>query len=252
VTIGFDPAKGHTSGEGDDRTALMAAAGLFPPGVHLAEMGDAELQVEMFSGFGMAMGFGIMLVFVVLVLLFKSPFQPLTILVSLPLSLGGVVVAMILTKSPFSLPVVIGLLMLMGIVTKNAIMLVDFSNARVRQGVDLKVAVVDAGRQRARPIIMTTLAMTAGMVPAAFSVGAGGEFRAPMAIAVMGGLLASTVLSLVLVPGVYTIMEDVSRVSGRLFRWSLQPNEPDDDTELHSRPPTPNGDDVPGSAVSAS
>jgi multidrug efflux pump subunit AcrB len=252
VTIGFDPAKGHTSGEGDDRTALMAAAGLFPPGVHLAEMGDAELQVEMFSGFGMAMGFGIMLVFVVLVLLFKSPFQPLTILVSLPLSLGGVVVAMILTKSPFSLPVVIGLLMLMGIVTKNAIMLVDFSNARVRQGVDLKAAVVDAGRQRARPIIMTTLAMTAGMVPAAFSVGAGGEFRAPMAIAVMGGLLASTVLSLVLVPGVYTIMEDVSRVSGRLFRWSLQPNEPDDDTELHSRPPTPNGDDVPGSAVSAS
>ncbi len=228
VTVGFDPATGHTSGEAEDRGAAIAGQGLLPQGVQLESTGDAELQAEMFAGFGMAMAAGIILVFVILTLLFKSPFQPVTILLPLPLSICGVVAAMILTKSAFSLPVVIGLLMLMGIVTKNAIMLVDFAAERVKQGLPRDMALIEAGRHRARPIVMTTLAMAAGMVPAAYGVGAGGEFRAPMAIAVMGGLFASTILSLLLVPCVYTIMDDLSRLSSRLFRWAFRPNSPDE------------------------
>ena len=108
------------------------------------------------------------------------------------------------------MPVVIGILMLMGIVTKNAIMLVDFAVEEVKQGVPRKEAIIDAGRKRARPIVMTTIAMSAGMVPAALALGDGGEFRAPMAIAVIGGLLVSTLLSLVFVPSFYTIMDDAA------------------------------------------
>jgi Cu/Ag efflux pump CusA len=118
--------------------------------------------------------------------------------------------------------------MLMGIVTKNAIMLVDFAIEEVRQGVPRNEAIMDAGRKRIRPIIMTTIAMSAGMLPAAMAFGDGGEFRAPMAIAVIGGLLVSTVLSLVFVPSFYTIMDDASRWMGRAFHWAVRPNTPDE------------------------
>jgi multidrug efflux pump subunit AcrB len=165
-----------------------------------------------------------MLVLVVLILLFGSVFHAFTILGSLPLSVGGVAAALWLTGSAVSMPVVIGILMLMGIVTKNAIMLVDFAIEEVKQGVPRKDAIIDAGRKRARPIVMTTIAMSAGMVPAALALGDGGEFRAPMAIAVMGGLLVSTLLSLVFVPSFYTIMDDASIGVGRLFRRLVRPN----------------------------
>ncbi len=131
-----------------------------------------------------------------LILLFGSVFQPITILLSLPLSFGGVVLALLATDKPVSMPVFIGILMLMGIVTKNAIMLVDFAVEEEARGKPRSTALIDAGRKRARPIVMTTIAMAAGMVPsAAMALGDGGEFRAPMAIAVIGGLLVSTVLS---------------------------------------------------------
>ena len=178
---------------------------------------------EVFASFGLAMGAGLVMVLGVLVLLFRNVFQPVTILLSLPLSLGGVILALLLTGEPISMPVVIGVLMLMGIVTKNAIMLVDFAIERRAEGMARAEAIIDAGRKRARPIVMTTIAMVAGMVPSAMGVGDGGEFRAPMAIGVIGGLIVSTALSLVFVPSFYTVMDDVSRVVGRLFGRVLTP-----------------------------
>ncbi len=190
-----------------------------PASVRLQPSGDAEIQDEVATGFMTAMGTGLMIVFGVLVLLFGSVAQPITILLSLPLSFGGVVLALLATGNSVSMPVYIGLLMLMGIVTKNAIMLVDFAVEEVAKGVPRFDAVIDAGRKRARPIVMTTLAMVAGMIPSAMAIGDGGEFRAPMAIAVIGGLLVSTVLSLVFVPSFFTVMDDI----GNLIWLDLRP-----------------------------
>jgi multidrug efflux pump subunit AcrB len=174
-------------------------------------------MAEVFSGFLLAMGAGIMMVYAVLVLLFGSFLQPLTILFSLPLSVGGAILGLLVMHMPISMPVVIGILMLMGLVTKNAIMLVDFAVEEMGRGVDRVTAIVDAGRKRARPIVMTTLAMAAGMVPSAMAFGVGGEFRAPMAVAVIAGLIVSTLLSLVFVPAVFLLMDSLSRLLGRVF-----------------------------------
>jgi HAE1 family hydrophobic/amphiphilic exporter-1 len=177
--------------------------------VRIVQGADAEVMGEVFAGFAKAMGAGIMMVLGVLVLLFGGVFQPITILASLPLSIGGVIIALLLTNNSISMPVVIGILMLMGVVTKNAIMLVDFAVESEAKGTPRDLAIIDAGRKRARPIVMTTIAMIAGMIPSALGLGQGGEFRAPMAIAVIGGLAVSTMLSLMFVPSFYTIMDDV-------------------------------------------
>jgi multidrug efflux pump subunit AcrB len=206
--------------------ALPTARNL-PPGVTIRQSGDAEVMTEVFTSFGQAMGAGIMMVLGVLILLFANFLQPFTILFSLPLSIGGAILALVLTQKAISLPVVIGFLMLMGIVTKNAIMLVDFAIEEVGRGVDRVTAIVDAGRKRARPIVMTTIAMAAGMLPSAMAFGAGGEFRAPMAIAVIGGLLMSTLLSLIFVPAFFILMDDLSRILTRLFgRFVGERDEP--------------------------
>jgi multidrug efflux pump subunit AcrB len=189
-----------------------------PPGVTISQTGDAEIMNEVFSGFLLAMGAGIMMVYAVLVLLFGSFLQPLTILFSLPLSIGGAILGLLIFDMPISMPVVIGILMLMGLVTKNAIMLVDFALGEMRLGVAPGPAIVEAGRKRARPIVMTTIAMAAGMVPSALALGVGGEFRAPMAVAVIGGLIVSTLLSLVFVPAVFLLMDGLGRRLGRLVR----------------------------------
>ena len=187
-----------------------------PKGVTVSQAGDAESLNELSSGFASAMREGLMMVYAVLVLLFASFLQPITILFSLPLSIGGAIIALLLTDKQLTTPVWIGILMLMGIVTKNAIMLVDFAIESVHRGMDRNAAIIDAGQKRARPIIMTTVAMVAGMLPSALAVGAGGEFRSPMAIAVIGGLLFSTALSLVFVPAVFTLMDDAAR-----FTWAF-------------------------------
>ncbi|MDR7036598.1 hydrophobe/amphiphile efflux-1 (HAE1) family protein [Methylobacterium sp. BE186] len=210
--------------EGSDALGSLIAQALatptaksLPPGVTIRQTGDAEIMGEVFSGFLMAMGAGIMMVYAVLVLLFGSFLQPLTILFSLPLSIGGAILGLLLLNMPISMPVVIGILMLMGLVTKNAIMLVDFAVEEMARGVDPVTAIVDAGRKRARPIVMTTIAMGAGMVPSAMALGVGGEFRAPMAVAVIAGLIVSTLLSLVFVPAVFLLMDSLSRLLGRLL-----------------------------------
>jgi multidrug efflux pump subunit AcrB len=188
-----------------------------PPGVSLRQTGDAEVMGEVFEGFAMAMGAGLMMVLGVLILLFGSFFQPLTILFSLPLSIGGAILGLLIFNRPISMPVVIGILMLMGVVTKNAIMLVDFAVEEMSRGVDRVTAITQAGAKRARPIVMTTIAMAAGMVPSAMAFGIGGEFRSPMAIAVISGLIVSTLLSLVFVPAIFLLMDDLSRLMGRLL-----------------------------------
>jgi multidrug efflux pump subunit AcrB len=199
-----------------------------PPGITVSGGGDVELQRELFEEFGGAMRNGLMSVYIVLAILFASLLHPFTILLSLPLSITGAIIGLLIMSLPITLPVVIGFLMLMGIVTKNAIMLLDFALEGVHAGVERTAAILDAGRKRARPIIMTTVAMVAGMLPSAFAWGAGGEFRSPMAIAVIGGLIVSTFLSLLFVPALFTIMDDFGRLMWRIFgRFVGSADEPD-------------------------
>ncbi|MGC5700444.1 efflux RND transporter permease subunit [Pseudomonas sp. NFXW11] len=190
-----------------------------PEGVRRVEYGDGEYMNEMFDKFGLAMTLGIMMVFAVLVLLFRDFLQPLTILSALPLSIGGAIGGLLLYGAAIDLPVVIGLLMLMGIVTKNSILMVEFAIEKRRAGLSRHQALIQSGAERARPIIMTTLAMIAGMVPAMLVSGADAGFRAPMAVAVIGGLVTSTLLSLVLVPVLFSYLDDLNQwLAPRLAR----------------------------------
>jgi multidrug efflux pump subunit AcrB len=202
-----------------------------PPGIKIIEAGDAELQQQLFEDFGSAMRDGLMMVYAVLIILFGSFFQPITILFSLPLSVGGAIAALLIASKPITTVVMIGILMLMGIVTKNAIMLVDFAIEAMHRGVDRSTAIVEAGQKRARPIIMTTIAMVAGMLPAALAFGVGGDARSPMALAVIGGLIVSTFLSLLFVPAFFVLMDDLGRLMWRIFgRFvgpSVEPKEAD-------------------------
>jgi len=185
-----------------------------PAGVRFIDVGDAEYMSELFTNFLIAIGAGVLMVFAVLVLLFVRVFQPLTILSALPLSLGGAALALALTGLSFSLPVVIGILMLMGIVAKNSILLVDFAIEEMRAGKDRETALMESGHKRARPIVMTTVAMVAGMLPVAAGMGGAESFQAPMAIAVIGGLITSTGLTLVMVPAVFCWVDDLERWVG--------------------------------------
>ncbi|MEJ0035620.1 MAG: efflux RND transporter permease subunit [Gammaproteobacteria bacterium] len=192
-----------------------------PSGVNVVETGDVELQTELFTNFGIAMGTGVLMVFAVLVLLFARVLQPITILSALPLAIGGAAVALLISGMAFSLPVVIGFLMLMGIVAKNSILLVDFAIEEMRAGKDRFTALLEAGHKRARPIVMTTVAMIAGMLPTVLGIHGDNSFRAPMAVAVIGGLLTSTALTLVVVPAVFTLIDDVERWLGPKFGKAL-------------------------------
>jgi len=157
----------------------------------------------------------------VLVLLFKDVLQPVTILAALPLSLGGAFIALLAAGKSFSMPSLIGLIMLMGIATKNSILLVEYAvMARREHGLSRLDALLDACHKRARPIVMTTIAMGAGMLPIALGHGiADPSFRSPMAIAVIGGLITSTFLSLLVIPVVYTYMDDFEHLIGRAWMW---------------------------------
>ena len=180
-----------------------------PRGVVLASAGDAESMQELASGFAMAMFAGVLCVYMVLVLLLKDFAQPMTVLVALVLSIPGAFLALLLTGSSLSMPSMIGLIMLMGITTKNSILLIDYIIiARCDLGYNRLGAIVDACKKRARPIIMTTIAMGAGMLPIALGMGADPSFRAPMAIVVIGGLITSTALCLLVIPIVYTYVDD--------------------------------------------
>ncbi len=216
--IGVNLPKGVVLGDASTIIEDTTKSLNFPASVKLAKSGDAEIQGEVNSEFVKAAGLGLVLMLAVLFLLLGNIFMPFAILLSLPLSIGGVILALLATNSAFSMPVTIGMLMLIGIVAKNAIMLIDFAVERRKKGMERIESIIDAGRKRARPIVMTTIAMAAGMIPSALGVGEGGSFRAPMAIAVIGGLIASTFLSLVFVPSFYVVMDDVARLVSWTFR----------------------------------
>ena len=202
-----------------------------PAGVKQLTLGDAEVMAELFESFGLAMLTGVLCIYIVLVLLFKDFLHPFTILAALPLSLGGAFVGLLVADKSFSMPSLIGLIMLMGIATKNSILLVEYAilARRGNDGSDGRSvvtpmsrfdALMDACHKRARPIVMTTLAMGAGMVPLAAGWGAAdSSFRSPMAVAVIGGLITSTVLSLLVIPSVFTVMDDIEHLLGKLRRW---------------------------------
>ncbi|RDV04715.1 efflux RND transporter permease subunit [Undibacter mobilis] len=217
---------GLTVGEAEALVAELPAMKQLPASVMRKSGGDSERMEELFAGFTLAIGSGIVLLFVVLALLFNGFVQPVTILTALPLSLGGAVCFLLVTGTALSLPVLIGILMLMGIAAKNSILLVEYAIVAQRNGgLDRATALFDAARKRARPIVMTTVAMAAGMLPIALGIGADAERRAPMAIAVIGGLASSTLLSLIYVPAVFTVMDDLERwirgaVARRHGRWT--------------------------------
>ncbi|MEO7548765.1 MAG: efflux RND transporter permease subunit, partial [Ramlibacter sp.] len=218
---------------------LLPAVKNLPAGVKVIEIGDAEVMGELFASFGLAMLTGVLCIYIVLVLLFKDFLHPVTILAALPLSLGGAFVGLLVAQKCFSMPSLIGLIMLMGVATKNSILLVEYaivarrgndgSDGRpVVAGMSRFDALLDACHKRARPIIMTTIAMGAGMLPIAIGFGsADPSFRSPMSVAVIGGLITSTVLSLLVVPVVFTYLDDLEHFIGRMAaRLRRKPRPP--------------------------
>ena len=210
---------GQPLGDVERQALALPSLQSLPPGVMQTTVGDAEAMAELFESFGLAMLTGVLCIYVVLVLLLKDFIQPVTILAALVLSIPGAFLALFITQTALSMPSMIGLIMLMGIATKNSILLVDYVVlARKEHGLGRREAVLDACRKRARPIIMTTIAMGAGMMPIALGLGVDPSFRAPMAIVVIGGLITSTFLSLLVIPVVFTGIDDLMTLGGRWLR----------------------------------
>ena len=215
-------------GEVEQQALALPSLRNLPPGVIQTTVGDAEAMNELFQSFGLAMLTGVLCIYIVLVLLFKDFVQPVTILAALVLSIPGAFLALFITQSALSMPSMIGLIMLMGIATKNSILLVDYA-LLARRGIDGRPglarwdAVLDACHKRARPIIMTTVAMGAGMTPIALGLGTDPSFRSPMAIVVIGGLVTSTFLSLLVIPVIFTYVDDaISALQRRLRRRPVE------------------------------
>ncbi|QFS17348.1 efflux RND transporter permease subunit [Acinetobacter indicus] len=222
VTLSIE-LNGLSIGEVQNQVMQLEAMKNLPQGVKQIQQGELQNMSEMFTSFGLAMFIGIVCVYAVLVLLFHDFLQPGTILSALPLALGGAFVALYICSMPYSMPVVIGILMLMGIVTKNSILLVDYTIiARNEHGLSRYAAVMDACSKRARPIIMTTIAMAAGMMPNALGLGAEPSFRQPTAVVVIGGLITSTVLSLVVIPVIFTYVDDLHHWIKSKFKSKAQ------------------------------
>jgi hydrophobic/amphiphilic exporter-1 (mainly G- bacteria), HAE1 family len=189
-----------------------------PPGVTLSQGGDVKNQTEVFTRIFAALGLAILLMYLILVVQFGSFLDPLAILLSLPLSLVGVVLMLLITGDTLNLMSLIGVILLMGIVAKNAILLIDFAKWNHENGMPLREALIEAGRVRLRPILMTTVALIAGMIPVAIGAGEGADFRAPLGRAVIGGTITSTLLTLLVIPTVYEIMVEFREKARGLFR----------------------------------
>ncbi|MBS2002652.1 MAG: efflux RND transporter permease subunit, partial [Cyanobacteria bacterium SZAS LIN-5] len=218
VSINAKFGANYTLGQALEAIHNLPAYKNMPPSLKEHKTGDAEIQGDIFGGFGYAIVTGVLLIYAVLVLLFRGFLQPFTIMMSLPLSLGGALIGLVLFNKPIDMYALIGIVMLMGLVTKNAILLVEYCLAAMSSGMSRREAIFSAGRTRMRPILMTTTAMIAGMLPIAVGLGAGSEARAPMAIAVVGGLFMSTLLTLVVVPVVFTYMDDLQNWIFKVFK----------------------------------
>src|SRR5262245_44992952 len=190
----------------------------FPPGYGLSQGGETRDQQKIFTQMFVAIGVAIMLMYFVLVVQFGSFLEPLSIMLSLPLSLIGVMLALLLTGQSLNIMSMIGVILLVGIVAKNAILLIDFAKWSEEAGMNRRDALIQAGRVRLRPILMTTFALVAGMVPVDLGGGEGGDFRAPLGITVIGGVVTSTLLTLLVIPTVYEILADTRDwLAARLF-----------------------------------
>ncbi len=212
----------NTSGRatGDVTADVMARATklTLPPGVELSLGGDAQQQQEVFGQIFFALGIAVMLMYLILVVQFGSFLDPLAILMSLPLSLIGVLLSLAITGHTVNLMSLIGVILLMGIVAKNAILLIDFAKwAREKDGMPLREALIEAGAIRLRPILMTTFALIAGMIPVALGGGEGAQFRAPLGVAIIGGVLTSTLLTLLVIPTFYEVMDEWRSAISRRF-----------------------------------
>ncbi|HZT32694.1 MAG TPA: efflux RND transporter permease subunit [Bryobacteraceae bacterium] len=217
IRVSASPA-GRSLGEVINEIKERAAKLDLPAGYRIDYTGEAEDMRESFGYVGQSLALAVVLIYAILASQFRSFLQPLAIMLSLPLSLVGVAGMLYLVKDTLNMMSLIGLILLMGLVTKNAILLVDFANVQRRGGMERREALITAARIRLRPILMTTLAMIFGMLPLAFEWGAGAEFRAPMARAVIGGLITSTLLTLIVVPVVYTLLDDVAARARRATR----------------------------------
>ncbi|TKD51975.1 efflux RND transporter permease subunit [Sphingomonas baiyangensis] len=234
LTIGADLAPGVISGDAMKAIDALPTMRNLPLGVNRLTLGQAKWQAEMINNFIIAVISGVMLVLAVLVLLYRRVMPPFVNMGSLLLAPLGGLLALWITGNPISLPVYIGLLMLLGIVAKNSILLIDFALEEMEKGVDKVTAIVDAGHKRAQPIVMTTIAMVAGMVPTALALSGDGSFRAPMGITVIGGLLLSTLLTLVIVPATFSLAIGVEAWIGPRLSRRLLTYRPGDD--LADRP----------------
>jgi HAE1 family hydrophobic/amphiphilic exporter-1 len=194
---------------------------VLPTGYTLSQGGETEEQGVIFAQMLTALAVAVMLMYFVLVVQFGSFLEPLAILLSLPLSLIGVMLALLATGHTLNIMSMIGVVLLMGIVAKNAILLIDFAKWSEEAGMDRREALIQAGRVRLRPILMTTFALVAGMIPVALGAGEGGDFRSPLGISVIGGVLTSTFLTLLIIPTVYETLADARDwLAKRLFRTS--------------------------------
>lgn len=220
IVISANLNNGAALGQTMDKVFALPVAKNLPPSVVIDKFGEAQVMADVFGEFGKAIGAAVMFVYAVLVLLFGSFMHPITIMLALVLSLGGAMAGLLIAGKPLGLMALIGMIMLMGIVTKNSILLVEYAILlETEHGRTRKEAVVEAGVARLRPILMTTFAMASGMLPIAMSWGVGTETQSPLAVAVMGGLISSTVMTLVVVPAAYTIIDDIRRFSlGLIFK----------------------------------
>jgi HAE1 family hydrophobic/amphiphilic exporter-1 len=209
-----------------DIMSRVPKAVTFPPGYALTQGGETEDQTEIFTQMVVAIGVAVMLMYFVLVVQFGSFLEPFAILLSLPLSLIGVMLALLATGKTLNIMSMIGVVLLMGIVAKNAILLIDFAKWSEEAGLDRREALIQAGRVRLRPILMTTFALIAGMVPVALGSGEGGDFRAPLGIAVIGGVITSTLLTLLVIPTVYETLADGRDWLSSRLRGSVRKAEP--------------------------
>jgi HAE1 family hydrophobic/amphiphilic exporter-1 len=205
ITVGAN-IHGASLGNVSQEINRSIAAVRMPPGYQLIQGGQVESQQEVFGNIFIALGIAVLLMYLILVVQFGSFLDPIAILVSLPLSLIGVVLALLITRDSLNIMSLIGVILLMGIVAKNAILLIDFAKWGHERGMGRHEALVEAGRIRLRPILMTTLALIAGMIPVALGHGEGGDFRAPLGRAVIGGVITSTLLTLFVIPTVYDIL----------------------------------------------
>ena len=236
IVIGADLAPGLVTGDAQKKIDALPSIKNMPQGIRKVIQGDAKWQAEMLTNFMVAVVSGLLLVFATLVLLYRRFLSPLVNMSSLLLAPLGGLLGLLVTGMEVSMPVFIGLLMLLGIVAKNSILLVDFAIEEMDKGIGKTAALMDAGRKRAQPIVMTTVAMVAGMIPTAISLSGDGAWRAPMGVVVIGGLILSTLLTLLIVPAGFSLADSIEKRLGRFFSTNLLTYKAGDDTRPHAAP----------------